>query len=166
MELTSGDKTDPELLQLAYDFYQSIGKEAVLLRKECPGFIANRLQLALYREVQDLVMRGVCSVEDADKALVYGPGLRWAIFGHNMIMQLGNPGGLTGMVQMLGNSGDRWLADMASWTHQPDNWAEVAQPGVDKEMANFPDHIGHTNEDCAKYRDQMLIELLKLHRKL
>ena len=166
VELTSGDKTDPELLQLAYDFYQSIGKEAVLLRKECPGFIANRLQLALYREVQDLVMRGVCSVEDADKALVYGPGLRWAIFGHNMIMQLGNPGGLTGMVKMLGNSGDRWLADMASWTHQPDNWAEVAQPGVDKEMANFPDHIGHTNEDCAKYRDQMLIELLKLHRKL
>ena len=166
VELTSGDKTDPELLQLAYDFYQSIGKEAVLLRKECPGFIANRLQLALYREVQDLVMRGVCSVEDADKALVYGPGLRWAIFGHNMIMQLGNPGGLTGMVQMLGNSGDRWLADMASWTHQPDNWAEVAQPGVDKEMDNFPDHIGHTNEDCAKYRDQMLIELLKLHRKL
>ena len=166
VELTSGDKTDPELLQLAYDFYQSIGKEAVLLRRECPGFIANRLQLALYREVQDLVMRGVCSVEDADKALVYGPGLRWAIFGHNMIMQLGNPGGLTGMVQMLGNSGDRWLADMASWTHQPDNWAEVAQPGVDQEMANFPDHIGHTNEDCAKYRDQMLIELLKLHRKL
>ena len=166
VELTSGDKTDPELLQLAYDFYQSIGKEAVLLRKECPGFIANRLQLALYREVQDLIMRVVCSVEDADKALVYGPGLRWAIFGHNMIMQLGNPGGLTGMVQMLGNSGDRWLADMASWTHQPDNWAEVAQPGVDQEMANFPDHIGHTNEDCAKYRDQMLIELLKLHRKL
>lgn len=166
VELTSGDKTDPALLQLAYDFYQSIGKEAVLLRRECPGFIANRLQLALYREVQDLVMRGVCSVEDADKALVYGPGLRWAIFGHNMIMQLGNPGGLTGMVQMLGNSGDRWLADMASWTHQPDNWAQVAQPGVDQEMANFPDHIGHTNEDCAKYRDQMLIELLKLHRKL
>ena len=166
VELTSGEKTDPGLLQLAYDFYQSIGKEAVLLRRECPGFIANRLQLALYREVQDLVMRGVCSVEDADKALVYGPGLRWAIFGHNMIMQLGNPGGLTGMVNMLGNSGDRWLADMASWTHQPDNWAEVAQPGVDQEMKNFPDYIGHTNEACAAYRDQMLIELLKLHRKL
>lgn len=166
VELTSGEKTDPEILQTAYDFYQSIGKEAVLLHKECPGFIANRLQLALYREVQDLVMRGVCSVEDVDKALVYGPGLRWAIFGHNMIMQLGNPGGLTGMVQMLGNSGDKWLADMASWTHQPDNWAEVAQPGVDAEMARFPEHIGHTNAECAAYRDQMLIELLKLHRKL
>ena len=150
----------------AYDFYQSIGKEAVLLNRECPGFIANRLQLALYREVQDLVMRGVCSVEDVDKALVYGPGIRWAIFGHNMIMQMGNPGGLTGMVKMLGNSGDVWLADMASWTHQPDNWDEVAQPGVDQEMANFPDYIGHTNADCIAYRDKMLIEILKLHKKL
>lgn len=166
VEITSGEKTSLEVLQLTYDFYQSIGKEAVLLRKECPGFIANRLQLALYREVQDLVMRGVCSVEDADKALVYGPGLRWSIFGHNMIMQLGNPGGLTGMCKMLGNSGDVWLKDMASWTHQPNNWFEIAQPGVDKEMENFPDYVGHTNEECAVYRDQMLIELLKLHHKL
>ena len=166
VELTRCDKTDDNVVKLAYDFYQSIGKEAVLLRRECPGFIANRLQLALYREVQDLVMRGVCSVEDADKALVYGPGIRWAIFGHNMIMQLGNPGGLTGMVNMLGNSGDRWLEDMASWTHQPDNWAEVAQPGVDEEMANFPDYIGHTNDSCIAYRDQMLIDILKLHKKL
>lgn len=166
VELTRCGKTDDACVKLAYDFYQSIGKEAVLLNKECPGFIANRLQLALYREVQDLVMRGVCSVEDVDKALVYGPGIRWAIFGHNMIMQMGNPGGLTGMVNMLGNSGDRWLADMASWTHQPDNWAEVAQPGVDQEMANFPDYIGHTNADCIAYRDQMLIDILKLHKKL
>ena len=164
--IIAGFKTFEDALRIIHRTTQSVGKEAVLLKKECPGFISNRLQLALYREVQDLVMRGVCSVEDADKALVYGPGLRWAIFGHNMIMQLGNPGGLTGMVNMLGNSGDRWLADMASWTHQPDNWAEVAQPGVDQEMKNFPDYIGHTNEACAAYRDQMLIELLKLHRKL
>lgn len=166
MELTSGDKTDPQVLELVYNFYQSIGKEAVLLRKECPGFLANRLQLALYREVQDLVTRGVCSVEGMDKALVSRPGLRWAIFGHNMIMQLGNPGDLTGMVEMLGDSGDRWLADMASWTHQPDNRAGTAQPGVDREMSNFPDYIGHANAECAAYRDKMLIQLLKLHRKL
>lgn len=166
VELTRWEKTDEACIRLAYAFYQSIGKEAVLLNRECPGFIANRLQLALYREVQDLVMRGVCSVEDADKALVYGPGIRWAIFGHNMIMQMGNPGGLTGMVEMLGDSGDRWLEDMASWTHQPDNWAQVAQPGVDQEMANFPDYIGHTNAACIAYRDQMLIDILKLHRKL
>lgn len=166
VEITKGEKTSDETVKLVYDFYQSIGKEAVLLRRECPGFIANRLQLALYREVQDLVLRGVCSVEDVDKALVYGPGIRWAIFGHNMIMQMGNPGGLAGMVRMLGNSGDVWLADMANWQHQPDNWGEVAQPGVDEEMAHFPDYIGHTNAECIAYRDRMLIEILKLHKKL
>lgn len=166
VEITRGRKSSDETVKTVYDFYQSIGKEAVLLNRECPGFIANRLQLALYREVQDLVMRGVCSVEDVDKALVYGPGIRWAIFGHNMIMQMGNPGGLTGMVKMLGSSGDVWLADMASWTHQPDNWGEVAQPGVDEEMAHFPDYVGHTNAACIAYRDRMLIEILKLHKKL
>ena len=70
------------------------------------------------------------------------------------------------MVNMPGNSGDVWLADMASWIHQPDNWAEVAQPCVDQKMKNFPDYIGHTNEEHVVYRDEMLIELLKLHRKL
>lgn len=166
VELTRADKTSQETVDAAIEFYKSIGKEPVLLRRECPGFIANRLQLALYREVQELVMRGVCTVEDADKALVYGPGLRWSIFGHSMIMQLGNPEGLTGMERMLGNSGNVWLRDMANWTEKPENWAEIAQPGVDEEMRNFPDYIGHTNEECKAYRDKMLIELLKLHRKL
>ena len=166
VEITKSSDTKDTTVSMVCDFYRSIGKEPILLRKECPGFIANRLQLALYREVQDLVIRGICSVEDIDKALVYGPGLRWSIFGHNMIMQLGNPGGLTGMVKMLGNSGNVWLEDMAKWTHQPDNWSEIAQPGVDEEMKNFPDYIGHTNEQCVAYRDKMLIELLKLHRKL
>ncbi len=166
VELTKGETTADWALDCAKAFYHTIGKEPVVLRRECPGFIANRLQLALFREVQDLVVRGVCSPEDADKALVYGPGLRWAIFGHHMIMQLGNPGGFTGMQQMLGSSGDVWLADMASWTHQPEHYAELVQPGIDAEMANFPEHIGHTNAECIAYRDKMLIELLKLHRKL
>jgi hypothetical protein len=33
-------------------------------------------------------------------------------------------------------------------------------------MANFPDHIGHTNDECRAYRDKMLIDILKLHKKL
>ena len=165
VEITGAEGTDRAVIQAVHDFYQSIGKEAIILKKECPGFIANRLQLALYREVKDLVLRGFCSVEDADKALVYGPGIRWAIFGHSMILQLANPGGLTGMEKMLGNSGDVWLKDMANWTQQPADWAQIAQPGVDEEMRNFPDYIGHTNDECREYRDRMLIEILKLHRK-
>ena len=166
VEITYSEKTDQANVQLAKEFYQSIGKEAVVLNKECPGYIANRLQLAVYREMIDLVMRGVCTAEDADKSLVYGPGIRWAIFGHNMIMQLGNPGGLKGMMAMLGSGGDAWLADMADWKHMPnDVYGDIAQESVDQMMANFPDEIGHTNEEISRYRDKMLIEILKLHHK-
>lgn len=166
VEISYCEATDPENVQLAKAFYQSIGKEAVILNKECPGFIANRLQLAVYREMIELVMRGVCSAEDADKALTFGPGVRWAIFGHNMIMQLGNPGGLKGMMEMLGDGGDAWLADMADWKHMPNKeYGEIAQDSVDEMMRNFPDEVGHTNPEIAKYRDKMLIEILKLHHK-
>ena len=166
VEITYSEKTDKTNVQLAKEFYQSIGKEAVVLNRDCPGYIANRLQLAVYREMIDLVMRGVCTAADADKSLTFGPGIRWAIFGHNMIMQLGNPGGLKGMMAMLGTGGDVWLADMADWKHMPnEEYGEIAQASVDEMMKNFPDEIGHTNPEIAKYRDKMLIEILKLHKK-
>lgn len=165
VEITYGEKTDQEIVQTVKDFYQKIGKEAVVLNKECPGYIANRLQLAVYREMIELVLRGVCTAEDADKSLVYGPGIRWAVFGHNMIMQLGNPKGLKAMMEMLGSGGDVWLADMADWKHMPQNYGDIAQASVDEMMKNFPDYIGHTNPEIAKYRDKMLIEILKLHKK-
>ena len=166
VEITYSEKTDKANVQLAKEFYQSIGKEAVVLNRDCPGYIANRLQLAVYREMIELVMRGVCTAEDADKSLTFGPGIRWAIFGHNMIMQLGNPGGLKGMMAMLGTGGDAWLADMADWKHMPnEEYGEIAQASVDEMMKNFPNEIGHTNQEIAKYRDKMLIEILKLHKK-
>ena len=164
VEITRGEKSSDEVVKTVYDFYQSIGKEAVLLRKECPGFIANRLQLALYREVQDLVMRGVCSVEDVDKALVYGPGIRWAIFGHNMIMQLGNKDGLKGMMDMLAG-GFNLCADIAAWDTIPADYGAKAQKEMDEIMKNLPDEVGHTNAEIAQYRDKMLIDILKLHHK-
>lgn len=164
VELTKNEKTTEENLLLARDFYQSIGKEAVVLNKPCPGYICNRLQLAVFREVIDLVERGVCSVEDADKALTFGPGIRWAIFGHNMIMQLGNKDGIKGMIDMLGG-GYNLCADIAAWDTIPADYGTLAQTQIDEMMKNYPDEIGHNNTDIAKYRDKMLINILKLHNK-
>ena len=81
VELTRGEKTDDHVLEVAKEFYQMIDKEPVVLQKEALGFICNRIQMAVYREVCNLVMKGVCTIEDADKAVTYGPGLRWAIMG-------------------------------------------------------------------------------------
>ena len=164
MEITKNDKTTDETLAVAKAFYESVGKEAVILNKPVPGYISNRLQLAVFRECIDLVMNGVCSVEDVDKALTFGPGIRWAIFGHNMIMQLGNKDGIKGMIDMLGG-GYNLCADIAAWDTIPDSYGALAQAQVDEMMKNFPDSVGHNNADIAKYRDEMLINILKLHGK-
>lgn len=114
VEITKTEKTDEANVELAKEFYESLGKEAIVLKKDCPGYICNRLQLAVFREMVDLVERGVCTVEEADKALTFGPAIRWAIFGHNMIMQLGNKDGLKGMMDMLAG-GFNLCADIAAW---------------------------------------------------
>ena len=112
----------------------------------------------------ELVERGVCAVEEADKALTFGPAIRWAIFGHNMIMQLGNKDGLKGMMDMLAG-GFNLCADIAAWDTIPADYGTKAQKEMDEIMKNLPDEVGHTNAEIAQYRDKMLIDILKLHHK-
>jgi carnitine 3-dehydrogenase len=167
VEITKGEKTTPENVELAKEFYTSVGKEPVVLQKEALGFICNRLQMALYREVCYLVMNGVCSVEDADKAVTFGPGLRWAIMGPTMVFQLGGGKvGVDGLMYHLSDSINLWLKDMADFKEFPPEWGKIAREGVDKEIAARPKEIGNDDASLAVYRDDMLVELLKLHNKL
>jgi len=167
VEITRGEKTAEETVQCAKAFYQSIGMEPVVLQKEALGFICNRLQMALYREVANLVMSGVCSVEDADKAVTFGPGIRWGIMGPSLVFELGGgKGGVSGLMNHLHDSTTLWLNDMADWKEFPAEWSDIAQKGVDEELAHRSPEIGNTPETLAEYRDHMLIEELKLHGKL
>lgn len=167
VEIAKGEKTSEEAAAGALELYRSIGKEPILLRKEALGFIANRLQVALYREAVDIVMRGICSVEDVDKALCFGPGLRFALMGPNLIFQLaGGPYGITGALKHMGPSVELWWADMADWKKIPSGWIEQAQEGVNAEMANRAADQGRTMEEIAKWRDSRLIELLKILKKI
>jgi len=88
-----GEKTSPAAVQQAMTFYRSIGKKAILLRKEVPGHVANRLQAALYREVLYLIEQGVLSVADADDAVSWGPGLRLGVMGPSLQFHLGGGAG-------------------------------------------------------------------------
>jgi len=99
VEVVGGAKTSPEAVQLAMEFYTSIGKKAIHLRKEVPGHVANRLQAALYREVLYLIEQGVLSVADADDAVSWGPGLRWGVMGPSLQFHLG--GGAGGMKHFM-----------------------------------------------------------------
>ncbi|HRT62468.1 MAG TPA: 3-hydroxyacyl-CoA dehydrogenase family protein [Syntrophales bacterium] len=167
VEITKGDYTDDTTVQTAYDFYKKIGKEPIILKKEALGFISNRLQLALYREAIDLVLRGVCSVEDIDKAVCFGPGLRFAFMGPNLIFQLGGGKvGIKGLLEHVGPSIEMWWADMAEWKKWPEGSREILQEGVNQEMANRRPEEGRTTDEITLWRDDKLLKLLKLLNKL
>ena len=167
VELTKGDKTDTHVLDVAKEFYQMIDKEPVVLQKEALGFICNRIQMAVYREVCDLVMNGVCTIEDADKAVTYGPGLRWAIMGPSLVFELGGgEGHIDGLMKHLNPSISLWLHDMADFKDFPEEFPQIAREGVEEAMRNRPREIGNDDQSLAEYRDKMLISLLKLHKKL
>lgn len=166
VEITKGEKTTEENVNLAKEFFELMGKEPIVLQKEALGFICNRLQMALYREVCELVMRGVCTIEDADKAVTFGPGLRWGIMGPSMVFELGGGKvGIDGLFHHLEESINMWLKDMADFKEFPKEWPEIAKKGVDEAIKNRPESIGNTNEKLTEYRDDMLVQLLKLHNK-
>jgi len=93
VEVVGGAKTSEDTIQRAMEFYSSIGKKAIRLYKALPGHVANRFQAALYKEVLYLVQDGVLSVEDADVAICYGPGLRWGAMGPSLQWHLGGGAG-------------------------------------------------------------------------
>jgi 3-hydroxyacyl-CoA dehydrogenase len=102
VEVVGGAKTSPAAIDKAMAFYQSIGKKAILLHKEVPGHVANRLQSALYREVLYLIEQGVLSVADADDAVSWGPGLRWGVMGPSLQFHLGGgAGGIQHFIEHL-----------------------------------------------------------------
>ena len=99
VEIVPGQKTAPESIDRAAEFYESIGMHALRVRKEIEGYLSDRLQEALWREVLHLVNDGVASTGELDDAIIYGPGLRWALMGTCMTFHLA--GGENGMRHML-----------------------------------------------------------------
>jgi 3-hydroxybutyryl-CoA dehydrogenase len=81
VEVVMGPKTSQETVETATRLLREAGKTPAILRKEVPGFIANRLQSALLREALALVEDGVCSMEDLDAVVSLGFGRRLAAFG-------------------------------------------------------------------------------------
>lgn len=81
VEIVRGDQTSIEVFDATYEFIKAIGKKPVKCMKDVPGFIANRLQHAIWREALSIVERGIADAATVDEALRYGPGLRYPILG-------------------------------------------------------------------------------------
>ena len=113
VEVMANEKTAEGVLERTEAIYAALGKVTIRVRKEVAGHVANRLQAALWREAISLVREGVTTVEDVDKAIWAGPGVRWAAMGPNMIWHLAaGPGGLAAYMDHFADSFHGWWDDM------------------------------------------------------
>lgn len=157
VELSPGELTSPSTIERTYAIMESIGKVPVVLKKEVPGFIANRLSAALWREALDLVDRGVATVEDVDKAVRAGPGIRWAIMGPYLTYHLGGgAGGIEYLMRHIGTKKAAWLETMAKWTITPESAMKKAIQGVEEMVGD------KTLRELESWRDEHLLALNRL----
>jgi 3-hydroxyacyl-CoA dehydrogenase len=159
VEIVGGAKTSEETVRRTNEFYTSIGKKTVRLKKELPGHVANRLQAALAREVYSLIAEDVLSAADVDTALSWGPGLRWGVMGNMMLNHLGGgPGGIEHFFgQFAGPMTASWKA-LGSPVLTP----EVQRKLIDSVHAEVG---SRTIEELEAERDEVLFGLIELRIK-
>jgi 3-hydroxyacyl-CoA dehydrogenase len=160
VEIVGGTRTSEATIRRAIEFYSGLGKQAVRLHKEVPGHVANRLQAALAREVYYLVAEEVVSVADVDKALCWGPGLRWGIMGQVLLNHLGGgPGGIEHFF-------DQFTGPMTAW------WKVLGTPELtpavrNKLIAGLHAEVGTRSiAELEAERDEVLLALLEARRKV
>ncbi|HSE82700.1 MAG TPA: 3-hydroxyacyl-CoA dehydrogenase NAD-binding domain-containing protein [Gaiellaceae bacterium] len=88
VEVVGAEPTAPEILDTLVGWMDDLGKAPIVVRRDTPGFVANRLQYALLREAYALVDAGVCTFADVDRAVSHGLGARWAAIGPFETMDL------------------------------------------------------------------------------
>jgi carnitine 3-dehydrogenase len=155
VEVVGGRLTDPEAVAWASDFFRLAGKSVIRMEREVPGFIANRLQEAMWREALHMVAAGDATVEQIDLSITDGPGLRWPIHGPMLTFHLA--GGQGGMAHMLDHFGPSLLSP----------WTRLQAPELTPELRDAVvegcarEAGGRTVDDLVEERDRGLIAVLR-----
>lgn len=159
VEIVGGKLTSESTIARVTEFYTSLGKRTIRVRKEVPGHVANRLQAALWREIVYLISAGVVNVADADTAVAWGPGLRWGVMGPTLLFHLA--GGQGGIEHFF----DQFTGPMTAW------WHVLGDPQITPEVrrtmtAGVLEEAGRRSlAELAAQRDEVLLGLLKLRSK-
>ena len=153
VEVVPSPGTDPEVVDAAVAFYRAMGKQPQVLSREIPGFVANRLQAALFREAVHLVVQGVVTEQELDAVVTSSIGMRWAVAGPFQTFHLGGgPGGLADFLVHLGPGLEAL-------------WAILGQPRLDADTTRLlttqAEHFGGTVAELAARRDQAQIRLMQ-----
>jgi len=161
VELVTGHWTSEETVNSAYELMKSIGKVPIIVAKELPGHVANRLTAAIWREAIDLLMRGAASADDIDRAVKYGPGIRWAVQGPFVTYHLGGgDGGIEYFLEQLTPGFEVRWSSLASWKRLP----RGARLQIIQSVRNM-ETIKHASiGTLSDRRDRQLMELLRVDR--
>jgi 3-hydroxybutyryl-CoA dehydrogenase len=160
VEVVRGAETSDEVMDVTYELLEKIKKVPVKINKELPGFLVNRIQIALAREVLDLYEKGVASAADIDKAIKGSIGFRLASIGPLITMDLG---GLNIWFKVFENL----LPDIQSSTDPPgalQNLVEAGHDGIKSGKGFFDYSMDFSKgelEDTIKTRDQDFLHRLK-----
>ncbi|MEM1546234.1 MAG: 3-hydroxyacyl-CoA dehydrogenase NAD-binding domain-containing protein [Candidatus Methanomethylicia archaeon] len=159
VELIPSPKTLSEVTQTVYNLCLRIGMMPIIVRKEVPGYVVNRLQFSILREAIDLVLKGVVSVEDIDKAISYGLGLRWALMGPFLVFHLTSvPGGIAATLSKYREAFEYVFRDLATWTEIPSEAYKALPEGLKMEIGSRDQY------ELIKWRDRKILEILKIKK--
>ncbi|WP_018155953.1 3-hydroxyacyl-CoA dehydrogenase NAD-binding domain-containing protein [Demetria terragena] len=158
VEVVGGEGTSTEVVDWAAEFYSAIGKSVIRMDREVPGFIANRLQEALWREALHMVDNGEATVEQIDRSIRDGPGLRWPFHGPMLTFHLA--GGEGGMAHMLDHFGPSLKSP----------WTRLSAPELTRDLydsvvagcENASD--GRSISDLMAERDAQIVALRTMMR--
>jgi 3-hydroxyacyl-CoA dehydrogenase len=162
VEVIKGESTTEETFRVTVRFLKEMGKEPIHVLKQLPGFLVNRIQTAMFREVMALLEDGVASAEDIDRAVRGSFGLRLAVMGPLAVVDLAGV--------HLWYKGAQSLYPLLDASKEPQRlWAEMVEKGFlgERTGKGFFEYEPGSIPDIIKARDKKLIELLSIlyHRK-
>jgi carnitine 3-dehydrogenase len=155
VEVVGGERTSRETVDRTCAFYAAHGKEVVRLEREVHGFIANRLQEAMWREMLHMISAGEATFDQIDRAIVHGPGLRWAVAGPGLVYHLaGGAGGMAHCLEAFGPAEDEPYCRMDPPT-MTDELRAALIGGAEGEAAGRP------VAELERIRDESIVRVLR-----
>lgn len=153
VEVVGGERTAPEAVTAAIKIYESLGMRPLHVRTEIPGFIADRLMEAMWREALHMVNDNVATTGEIDDAIRFGAGLRWALMGSFQIFSLA--GGEQGMRHFMQQFGPALKLP----------WTRLVAPELDESLLDKivtgaeAQMTGHSISQWESYRDDCLLSI-------
>ncbi|MDD5082329.1 MAG: 3-hydroxyacyl-CoA dehydrogenase family protein [Dehalococcoidales bacterium] len=158
VEVVRGEGTSDETTELACALLKKARKVPVTLKKEVPGFVINRVQYALLREVWSLWQRGVASAEDIDTIVRGSLGFRWAAIGP---LETSDLGGL----DVFSIVAENLFKDISDTQEPPKELKEMVKAGnlgLKSGQGFYKYSVGRGPDSKVRERDRKHMQLLKL----